>query len=294
LKTYLECVPCFARQALEAARMASDSETVHQQVVRAVLRAAAEMDMRTPPPAMGQRIHRLIRGVVRDPDPYREVKVKLNRLALELYPAFEDRVAAAADPFDEAVRVTIAANVIDLGAKTGAELTDVRQAMENALAGPLDGDTSRLADAAARAHRILYLADNAGEIVFDRLLIERLPTEKVTLVVKGSPVINDATREDAEVAGLADLVEVIDNGSDAPGTLLESCSPGFLSRAADFDLVLAKGQANYETLSDRAKHLFFLLLVKCDVLARDLEGEVGSLVVREKRPGMAAAARRWR
>ncbi len=294
LRTYLDCIACFARQALDAARMASDSETVHQQVMRAVLRAAAEMDMRTPPPAMGQRIHRLIRGLVRDADPYRDVKARLNRLALGLYPAFEARVADAEDPFAEAVRVAIAANVIDLGAKTGAELTDVRQAMESALSGPLDGDVARLRQAVGASDAILYLADNAGEIVFDRLLIERLPTEKVTLVVKGGPVINDATMEDAAVAGLTELVEVIDTGSDAPGTLLETCSDGFVARAAGFDLVLAKGQANYETLSDRAKHTFFLLLVKCDVLARDLGCDRGSLVVRERQPGPAAAARRWR
>ena len=126
---------------------------------------------------------------------------------------------------------------------------------------------------------ILYLADNAGEIVFDRLLIEQLPRDRVTVAVKGGPVINDATREDAEAAGLIDLVEVIDNGSDAPGTILEQCSPSFQRRFAEADLVIAKGQGNYETLNDVPREVFFLLKVKCPVIARDIACDLGHIAV---------------
>jgi uncharacterized protein with ATP-grasp and redox domains len=128
------------------------------------------------------------------------------------------------------------------------------------------------------AREILYIADNAGEIVFDRLLIERLPIEKVTVAVKGSPVINDVTMEDALVAGLPRIVEVIDNGSDAPGTILESCSGYFQERFEKADLVIAKGQGNYETLSDIDKNIFFILKAKCPVIARDIGCEVGQMI----------------
>ncbi|MCK5255186.1 MAG: DUF89 family protein, partial [Deltaproteobacteria bacterium] len=124
--------------------------------------------------------------------------------------------------------------------------------------------------------------DNAGEIVFDRLFIEQLPREKVTYVVRGEPIINDVTIEDAREVDMFELVDVIDNGSDAPGTILETCSHEFQKRFASSDLVIAKGQGNYETLSDINKRIFFLLQVKCPVIAKDIGFEVGSFVVKAK------------
>ena len=130
------------------------------------------------------------------------------------------------------------------------------------------------------AKDILYLGDNAGEIVFDRLFIEQMPHEKVTYVVRGEPIINDVTIEDAREVDMFDLVDVIDNGSDAPGTILETCSHEFQQRFASSDLVIAKGQGNYETLSDVNKRIFFLLQVKCPVIAKDIGFEVGSFIVK--------------
>ncbi|MBN2451771.1 MAG: DUF89 family protein, partial [Lentisphaeria bacterium] len=112
-----------------------------------------------------------------------------------------------------------------------------------------------------------YLADNAGEIVLDRLLVDELPAGRVTVAVRGGPILNDATLDDARQAGLCDRVEVIDNGSDAPGTILADCSPKFRRRFAAADLILAKGQGNFETLSEVAAPLCFLLKVKCPVIA---------------------------
>ena len=132
----------------------------------------------------------------------------------------------------------------------------------------LDADAVReFAQAAHKAQDILYLTDNAGEIVFDRLLIEQLPMDRITVAVKGSPIINDATRVDAETVGLTNMVSVIDNGSDAPGTMLEDCSRAFRDRFDRADLVVAKGQGNYETLSEVDKNIVFILKVKCPVIA---------------------------
>jgi len=136
-------------------------------------------------------------------------------------------------------------------------------------------------DAVRRAENILYLADNAGEIVLDRLLIGQLPVERVTVVVKGEPVINDATMDDAIIAGLPKIVEVIDNGSDAPGTILETCSQAFRNRFENTDLIIAKGQGNYETLSDANKNIFFILKAKCPIIARDLGCEIGEMILRK-------------
>ena len=100
-----------------------------------------------------------------------------------------------------------------------------------------------------QAEKILYLTDNAGEIVLDRLLIERLPLSRVTVAVRGGAILNDATREDAQTAGLDRLVRVMDNGSDALGTLLKECSESFQRCFRESDLIISKGQGNFETLS---------------------------------------------
>ena len=279
MRTFFDCIPCFVRQALDAARFATDDEAIHERVLREALRMASQMDLRATPPAMGQGLHRLIRQLTGNGDPYRAVKQRFNRAALALYPAMRERVDRSDDPLETAVRLAIAGNIIDFGIHSQLGEADVEDAIQHALSSPLRGDPEALRGAAAGADEILYLADNAGEIVFDRLLVERMPQEKITVVVKGGPVLNDATREDAEAAGLPDLVEVIDNGSDAPGTILDDCSEAFRRRFERADLIVAKGQGNYETLSDADKDIFFVLKAKCHVIATDLGCEVGALVL---------------
>ena len=123
------------------------------------------------------------------------------------------------------------------------------------------------------------MADNAGEIVFDRDLLAQLPPGHVAVAVRGSPVLKDATVVDAHPAGLPEFCEIVSNGSDAPGTLLADCSTAFRERFAAADLVIAKGQGKYESLADSNKEIFFLLKIKCTVLSRNLAWPVGSLVL---------------
>ena len=283
MRSFLDCVPCFVRQALDAARFATDDEAIHEQVLRAALRSASELDLHTTPPAMGQQLHRLIRQLTGNPDPYRGVKERFNRAALRLYPGLKRRVEASADPLETALRVAIAGNIIDFAIDSRLDELNIGQVVEDALTAPLNGDVSAFRERIAKAERILYLADNAGEIIFDRLLIEQLPLARVTVGVRGRPVLNDATMADAEVAGLTGLVEVVDNGSDAPGTILEDCSEAFRRRFAQAGLVVAKGQGNYETLSEADQEIFFVLKVKCPVIAADAGCPVGALVLAHHR-----------
>ena len=280
MRTYFDCIPCFMRQTLDAVRLITEDEQIHEQVMREVLRLVSKMDLHQSPPAMAQKIHRLIRRLTGVQDPYQGLKDRFNKLALEMYPTLRERIAASADPFETAVRLAIAGNIIDLGVKTGLAESQVEEVITRSLAEPLDMKALKeFRSATSRAKDILYLGDNAGEIAFDRLLIEQLPCEKITFVVKAAPIINDATMEDAEIVGLTDIVNVIDNGSDVPGTILESCSETFRCRFNEVDLVIAKGQGNYETLSDVDKDVFFILRAKCPVVARHLGCEIGSLVL---------------
>lgn len=283
MKTYFDCMPCFIRQALDAARMVTDDEQIHEQVLREVLCLAGNMDMRQSPPLMGQKIHHTIRKLTGVHDPYLEMKDRFNKLALEMYPELKERVETSIDPFETAVRLAIAGNIIDLGVKTELAESEIEKTIAQSLTDPLDTEALKeFRNATAQAKDILYVGDNAGEIVFDRLLIEQLPCENITFVVKTGPIINDATMEDAQIVGLTDIVNVIDNGSDAPGTILESCSQDFRRQFNEADLVIAKGQGNYETLSNVNKNIFFLLKAKCPVLADHLGCEIGTVVLRRQ------------
>ncbi|MBN2018684.1 MAG: DUF89 family protein [Sedimentisphaerales bacterium] len=279
MRIYLDCIPCFVRQSLDAARHATKDHHIHEQVVREVLRLANDLDMSQSPPAIGQQIHRLVRGLVGVEDLYHEVKSKFNDISLKLYSKMRQYITESEAPLATAVRLAIAGNIIDFGVNGTLRESDLEKTISECLAADFpDTQLKPFQQAINEADEILYIADNAGEIVFDRLLIEQLPIEKINVVVKGQPVINDATMEDAVLAGLPQIVEVIDNGSDAPGTILESCSQSFRRRFEKADLIIAKGQGNYETLSDVRKNIFFILKVKCPVIARDIGCEVGRMI----------------
>lgn len=302
MQTSLNCIPCFIRQTLDAAQMTSDDSTVHEQIMREVLRWMSEMDFSISPPAFAQRIHRRLRELTGIVDPYREEKALHNQLALNLLPGLREQVAASNDPLMTAAHLAIAGNIIDLGAKSGLDESDVHDALLHAAKKPLEGDLDAFRNEVARAKTILYLADNCGEIVFDTLLIEQLDPKRVTLAVRGLPIINDATMEDAVTAGLDQIVPpeqsergsanagqrpkgvaIIGNGSDVPGTLIDDCSEEFRLAFNSADLIVSKGQGNFETLSHCGKNIFFLLKVKCPVVAESVDLPVGAHVLRHGR-----------
>ena len=286
MKTYLECIPCFVRQTNEILRNTIDNDKDRWEIMQQVLRDLADYDFRVSPPEAATRIHRLIRKKTGLEDPYREAKRRSNEIALQLYPELKTRIKTSLDPWETALRLAIAGNIIDLGIKNEVNLSDIERSIEDALRQPLtDGNAAKMKADVEAAGNILYIGDNAGEIVFDRLFIEEMPTEKVTFVVRGYPAINDALMEDAEAVGLTDIVNVIDNGSDAPGTLLADCSSEFLRAFKNADLIIAKGQGNYETLSDVPKPIYFLFRVKCHVIAYDAGIEVGKIAVIKRGEG---------
>lgn len=284
MKTNLECFPCMLRQAREAIAYAGLDTEAGFQVLQQVMRLMSELDWAQPPPVLGQQVHRLIRQLTACPDPYAHVKARMNQQAARLYPLWHSILRQAHAPLDAAVRLAIIGNLLDVGAKTQMDDCALRAAFEAGLSAPLRGAIEELAEAIHRARSILYLADNAGEIIFDRDLLAQLPLGNFTVAVRGRPVLNDATLADAEQAGLRHFCEVISNGSDAPGTLLADCSPEFRERFATADLIIAKGQGNYESLAGVPKEVFFLLKIKCDLLSRDLGWPLGSLVLHHQRP----------
>ncbi|KPJ68932.1 MAG: hypothetical protein AMJ45_01450 [Syntrophobacter sp. DG_60] len=280
MKVHLDCIPCFLRQALEAARLATDDRKVQEEVMRTILAELAEFPLnKSSPPEIGWRAHSLVKEVTGNKDPYAPLKHSFNQQALAVYPKLEELIEFSDVPFETAVRLALAGNMIDFGAQVIKDI-NLEEEIEVAIKAYLDrGAVLKLKTATEQAKKILFLGDNAGEIVFDKPLIKQIGPEKITYAVKRKPIINDATLEDAQAVTLTDLVNVIDNGSEVPGTILSLCSQEFLRHYNNTDLIVAKGQGHYETLSDEKRPIAFLFKVKCSVIAKDIKHDLGGLVV---------------
>lgn len=284
MRSYVECVPCFLRQLLVMIQRFIHDEPVQEFLMRSILRELSCIDFTLPPPHIGQTMNRLIREKIGLIDPYSQIKQNSNQKVLAMYTCLKQMIMNSSDPFDTSFRFAIAGNSLDCGVLDQIDLSTIHDAINQALMSPFQWEKDNILDSIEHAKTILYLTDNAGEIVFDKLLIEMLPKEKVVVAVRGYPVLNDATRYDAEAIGLTSLVHVIDNGSDAPGTILSDCSREFLEWFDKTDIIIAKGQGNYETLSEVEKNIIFALKVKCPVIARDIGCEVGDMIAFMNQP----------
>jgi len=283
VRTASECRACFLRQAVEVPARFGATDAQRRRVLDAV---RAELDRFSPeraPPEMGGILHAVVRRELGLPDPYAELKARDDARASAFLPEARRLVERAPDPFSAAVRAAIAGNVIDFGAPAGDADADVHGLVRDALSRPLsaaaDAALVAFAGRASAARRILYLADNAGEIALDRLLVEHLPPGAVTVAVRSTPAINDALLADAVAVGMSEVAEVIESGSGIPGTALGDATEEFRSRFAAADLVIAKGQGNFETLSEVDAPIVFLLMAKCEVVARALGCGVGDFAI---------------
>ncbi len=290
MRTEPACLPCFFRQVSRTLDFAGVNGDRAREITREARRIIEDASFDQPPARITTVLHRLLREAS-GADPYRAIKDEYNRIALEMLPAVRAMASVGDDGpggdarLGGAVRAAIAGNIIDFGIY---DQIDIERSLSDSFALPLDGPAfQELSRAVRSARRILYLCDNAGEVAFDRVLIDVLRQQggRVTAAVKGSAVINDATLEDADAVGLgASADEVIDNGSDGIGTLLEQCSPRFLEACRSADLIISKGQANYETLStEQDDRLFFLFKVKCPVVADGLGRENGGIMLLDNR-----------
>ncbi|MBN2298585.1 MAG: DUF89 family protein [Deltaproteobacteria bacterium] len=285
MKTYIECIACLVKQAVEISKLHIPKDS-QDPFIRDVLVRISSMDYSKPPPVMAAEMYSMIKGLTGITDPYEEIKRYYNEKALTLYPELERLVADSEDPFETALRIAVAGNIIDFGIGTKDSI-QIRATIETALKDRFAIDRihelrQRLTD----ARLVLYLADNAGEIVFDRLFIEQIGAGRVVCAVRHAPIINDATLDDAEDAGLINVCRVISSGCTAPGTLLPLCSQEFKDIFESADVVVSKGQGNFETLNQSDRDIFFLFMTKCPVISREVGVPVGSFVSLHHDPGL--------
>ncbi len=289
MKTYLDCIPCFFKQALEAARMAGAGKTKQKKILNKVAEVLPQFSLTSSPPEMGRVIYELAKSITKQSDPYAQIKEKSNRQALGIYSKLKKKIKYSHDRLLMAVELAIAGNIIDYGVKNSldvdAELARILREENKIVKKESKAifDYKSFKQALHNAETILYLADNAGETVFDRILIEEIKradkNKNIIYAVKEKPVINDALIEDALACGIDKSAQVMSSGSDAPGTILSLCSKDFLKVYKKADMVISKGQGNFEVLSSAKRQVFFLFMAKCPVIAQEIGCELGDVIL---------------
>ncbi|MBG0789637.1 MAG: DUF89 family protein [Desulfovibrionaceae bacterium] len=280
MDTSLDCMPCFMKMAVNEARLACpDDVALQHTIVKQWGSLLGTLDFTQPPPAIARRLSRLVQDLTGCGDLYAEDKKNANAWVLSLLPEVRERIAAEAadsggDPLGLALELSIIGNYIDRGVDLEFDLEGEIAALEGAVSRDALDEFRQLA---APGATVLILGDNTGEIVLDTLLVEQLKRRgcTVTYAVRSAPVLNDATMKDAELVGMTGLCRVVESGVDTPGTVLECCTPEFLARMREADVILGKGQGNFEALSGRWPGIFCAFKVKCSRVAAETGLDVG-------------------
>lgn len=289
MKTYLDCIPCFFKQALEAAILAGADDKTQKKIINEIAKAIPGIELSSTPPEMGKTIHDVVKKLIGQEDPYKKLKEKATEQTLKIYPELKKKIKSVDNKLLMAVELAIAGNIIDYGTKNSLdvekELTKILRKEQGFIKEEKESifNFKSFKNAVKNAKDILYIGDNVGETVFDCILLEEIkkidPEKEIVYAVREKPIINDVLKEDAVRAGIDNFAKIISSGSEVPGTILALCSKKFLKIFRKADLVISKGQGNYETLSDENRPIFFLFMAKCPVIARHVDCRVGEIVL---------------
>lgn len=281
MKIEIDCIPCLSRQALTALRMLNLSKDRELDILREVLNFSETVPLDDAPPAApADKVHRMIRNLTNEADPFKKIKKEYNAQALRFESELWREINDSKDSTYAAIRFSIIGNVMDFGVHSQKFV--LKEKVDKLMKMPLAIDAYERFQMSFKMKKgVFIILDNAGEIVFDKQLVRTFKNlgKEVVCAVKGGPVINDALIADAQDTELDKYCRVIENGNDYVGTVLQKCSPEFLSYFySDEFLVISKGQANFETLNEEKMEIFFLFQAKCDVLARALSVPLNSLI----------------
>jgi len=232
------------------------------------------------PAEISDKAVKTVCNLLANEDPYRESKHKHNQEVLKLYPRLKEVISKADDRLHTALQLASAGNIIDLGI---VPTFDIEKTIEEVLSRGFAVDHyNQMKERLPSAKNILYIGDNAGEIVFDKLLIEELSPLPVTFAVKEGPILNDVTKEDAREVGMDKVARVISTGQQVIGVNLPEASPEFRRLFEEAEIIISKGQGNYETLDGTSDRIFFILRAKCNCVARSLGVREGNVVLLRK------------
>ena len=270
MKFHAECAACLAEANLRKAAPVRD-EALRAEYMRRICEIIAGTDMENEaPPLVDARIICLRRELLGIEDDFTAIKHSFNQLLLGLYDRLRARVDGAEDPLYAAIQLSMAGNYIDFGVLKEVDPDELLRLLDDAAERSVDrAEYEHLrADLARPGGELVFIHDNCGEIVLDRLLIETIqrlyPQQRIVSLVRGTPVLNDATLEDAVEAGLPEIVDVMENGLEyVAGTDLNRVPEAVLERIHNAKLVIAKGQGNFETLTGCGLNVYYLFLSKC-------------------------------
>ncbi|MHA2290192.1 MAG: damage-control phosphatase ARMT1 family protein [Promethearchaeota archaeon] len=275
MQIHLDCIPCIQRQVLQTARLATDDKDIQKQILHETLQAILESEWDTRTILLAYKTQAIVSRLTGNKDPYSDLKNKYNKIVLNLYPDLQKMVQSSDNALLTACKLAIAGNIIDFGA---LKPFDVNEAINRILLDDLTVDRSHLLrERLMKAKSLIYLADNSGEIVFDKLLIETILQEfslqRIIFVVKKDPILNDVMSLDAKTVGVTNIPQIVlyEVGRDRR-------DPKFLSVLKDADVIVSKGQANFEDLHD-FESIFFLLILKCEVIAKEVGLPEGSTLL---------------
>ncbi len=277
MRTYPQCIPCMSRLLESTIQRIDLPEQNRKDLLKSFINEISNADHSLPPARISGAVYLKLLAVSNQDDLFRPYKDKSIQEALNLYPQLKTLVDLAKDRIEAAIRISALGNILDVANPNSYNL---EEEIDRLFHFPIQGNS--LEEFKQDLHKeasLLILADNAGETVFDRVLIETLDLP-VIYAVKSGPAFDDALFQDAVAAGVDQVAEIITTGSIFPGTDLPSCSPEFRELFNSAPLILAKGQANLETLSDVHREVFFLLKVKCEVISKEINYPLGSLVLR--------------
>lgn len=279
MKTSLDCLPCMMFQALRTGRITLKDDKKIKILLDNVADMIKNIPMDSTPPETAARIHQKIKELTGNNDPFLQTKRKNIEEVKAIYPKLKEYIKKSDNKLLTAARLAIAGNVIDLGVNKKFHIVNDAETILHQDFAIFDFDAFE--GRVAEANKVLYIGDNAGETVFDKLLIEQIPCQ-VIYAVRDIPIINDATLEDAKASGLDTVAKLISSGSKAPATVLEQCNSNFLKEFYEADMVISKGQGNFEGLSNADRDIFFLLKAKCHVIAHDLNVNEDDIVLKLK------------
>ncbi|MCJ7716336.1 MAG: ARMT1-like domain-containing protein [Anaerolineales bacterium] len=278
MRTSPECYDCLLRQAVSVITSTDLDQKTQINIIKEVLRTLEKADDTRTPSLIASQTNRVIKEKTGIDDLYIDLKLESHLIAQEYLEDLRDLSKKGDDFLEQGLKISAAGNIFDIFASSEYDLwEEVKRTVNQELLG---GGVETFREQIGKAPYLLYLADNVGETIFDRVFIETLDIP-VIYAVKSGPILNDATLDDALAAGIDQVAEIIETGSHAPGTILEQCSDEFKQLFEDANLVLAKGAANYETLDDRGDKLFFLFRVKCPIISRDIKTPQGNQVLKQ-------------
>lgn len=276
MKVFPDCLPCMIRQVLEASRMATDNSKIKDRILDETLKILPNFRRYDCSPDLVMILHRIVKEYTNTVDPYRKTKDKDIHAAKKLYPYLEEFLNGEQDTLYWALKIAATGNNLDSAI---GESIDIEEVVENELKKEFAKcDLKNFKEKLQTANSVLIIGDNAGETVFDNILVKYLMPRQIIYAVRNAPIINDATIEDAKLSGLDEFARIISTGCDAPGAILNQCSEEFMKFFQKADLVISKGQGNFEALSECEEEVYFLLKAKCPVIADYIEVGIGEYV----------------